>query len=81
MPDVIVKLWSGKSDAQKRALSDAITKDVMSILNYGDEAVSVGFEEIASDEWSARVYRLDIQDKWNILTKEPGYGPVPKLAA
>jgi 4-oxalocrotonate tautomerase len=80
MPHVIVKLWPGKSEAQKRDLSDAIVRDVTEFLNYGEESVSVGFEEIAPGEWSARVYEPDIQGKWDTLLKEPGYGPGPKSA-
>lgn len=78
MPHVIVKLWPGKSEARKRELSDAIVGDVTRVLNYGDESVSVGFEEIGPDEWSARVYEPDIQDRWSSLTKRPGYGPGKK---
>jgi phenylpyruvate tautomerase PptA (4-oxalocrotonate tautomerase family) len=47
VPHVIVKLWPGKSEAQKRGLSDAIVRGVTDILNYGEESVSVGFEEVA----------------------------------
>jgi 4-oxalocrotonate tautomerase len=78
MPHVIVKLWPGKSDAQKRELSDAIVRDVTGILDYRDEAVSVGFEEVAPDDWTARVYAPDIQNKWATLVKEPGYRPGSK---
>lgn len=79
MPHVIVKLWPGKSDAQKRDLSAAIVRDVTRILNYDDDAVSVGFEEVAPAEWSTRVYGPDVQDKWDTLVKQPGYGPGPKF--
>jgi 4-oxalocrotonate tautomerase len=74
MPHVIVKLWPGKTEAQKQRLSDAIVRDVTSVLNYGEESVSVGFEEVSPEDWSTRVYAPDIQDKWNTLTKTPGYG-------
>jgi|JI10StandDraft_1071094.scaffolds.fasta_scaffold39461_2 4-oxalocrotonate tautomerase len=77
MPHVIVKLWPGKTAAQKQRLSDAIVRDVTSILNYGDESVSVGFEEVSPQDWSKRVYVPDIQDRWNTLTKAPGYGAGP----
>ena len=77
MPHVIVKLWPGKSDGQKRRLSDAIVRDVTEIFDYGDESVSVAFEEIAPQEWSERVFNPDILRKWDGLTKEPGYGPRP----
>jgi len=39
MPHVIVKLWPGKSEHQKTRLAEAITKDVMEILHYGEESV------------------------------------------
>lgn len=73
MPHVIVKLWPGKSEGQKRRLSDAILRDVTSTLNYGDDAVSVAFEEVAPADWTAKVVEPDILKKWNSLTKEPGY--------
>jgi 4-oxalocrotonate tautomerase len=73
MPHVIVKLWPGKSEAQKRRLARAIADDVMKTLNYGDESVSVAFEEIGADEWAEKVYRPDIVNKPDTLYKKPGY--------
>ena len=73
MPHVIVKLWPGKSEQQKRRLADAITKDVATVLNYGDESVSVAVEEITAAEWNDKVYRPDIVDKAATLYKKPGY--------
>ena len=75
MPHVIVKLWPGRSEAQKRDLSAAIVRDVTRILNYGEESVSVGFEEVGPDDWSARVYEPDIRAKSETIHKKPGYGP------
>lgn len=80
MPHVIVKLVSGKTEAQKQALSEAIVGDVTSILGYADEAVSVGFEEVVPDEWFSRVYEPEIRGKWSTLLKEPGYGPVSTVS-
>ena len=73
MPHVIVKLWPGKSEQQKIRLADKIAKDVMDVLNYGEESVSVGFEEISSKDWKEKVYKPDITDKWDKLYKKPGY--------
>ena len=73
MPHVIVKLWPGKSDEQKQRLAERIVKDVMDVLRYGDESVSVGFEEITSQDWMEEVYKPDIQGKWDTLYKKPGY--------
>ena len=73
MPHVVVKLWPGKSDDQKARLADKIARDVMDVLNYGEGSVSVGFEEINSQDWKEKVYKPDIQDKWDKLYKKPGY--------
>ena len=73
MPHIIVKLWPGKSESQKQRLAEAITTQVMKELGYGEESVSVGFEEIQPGDWAAEVYQPDIQQKWNFLYKKPGY--------
>ena len=75
MPHVVVKLWPGKSEQQKNRLAEEITRDVMSILNYGEEAVSVAFEEIRPQDWTEKVYKPDIQSKWDHVYKKPGYEP------
>jgi 4-oxalocrotonate tautomerase len=77
VPHVIVKLWPGKSDDQKQRLSDTITRGVMEILDYGEGAVSVGFEEVAPSDWTEQVYNPDILGKWPNLMKQPGYGARP----
>lgn len=73
MPHVIVKLWPGKSEAQKLELADRIASDVMDVLGYGEESISVGFEEVSSQEWAAKVYRPDIQNQPENIYKKPGY--------
>ena len=73
MPHVIVKLWPGKSDQEKRRLAQAITDDVTRLLNYGDESVSVAIEEVDSSEWAEKVYRPDIVQGADKLYKKPGY--------
>ena len=73
MPHVVVKLWPGKSEAQKQRLADKIAKDVMDAFNYGEESVSVAFEEVRSQDWKQKVYEPDIQDKWDTVYKKPGY--------
>ena len=73
MPHVIVKLWPGKSEQQKERLAERIAKDVMDVLNYGEESVSVGFEEVNSNDWKEKVYKPDVKDKWDKLYKKPGY--------
>lgn len=68
-----MKLWPGKSERQKQQLEDEITASVMKILHYGEESVSVAFEEINSNDWAAKVYQPEVKAKWNELYKRPGY--------
>jgi 4-oxalocrotonate tautomerase len=73
MPHVIVKLWPGKSEQQKTRLAEEIVKDVMSILNYGEESVSVAIEEVQPPDWAGKVYEPDILKNPERLYKKPGY--------
>jgi 4-oxalocrotonate tautomerase len=45
----------------------------MDVFNYGEESLSVGFEEVSSGDWAEKVYKPDIKDKWDKLYKKPGY--------
>lgn len=78
MPHVLVKLVPGRSEEQKTCLADEVTQDVMKIMNCGEDAVSVAFEEVAPQDWAEKVYKPDIQDKWNTMYKKPGYNPFKK---
>ncbi len=73
MPLVIVKLWPGKSEQQKNRLAEAITKNVMEILHYGEESVSVAMEEVKPQDWVEKVYKPDIKGNLDELYKKPGY--------
>lgn len=73
MPHVVVKLWPGKSEQQKMQLAEEITKALMTVLQYGEESVSVAIEEVKSDDRAEKVYKPDIQGKWDTLYKKPGY--------
>jgi 4-oxalocrotonate tautomerase len=59
--------------SRKTQLAEAIAKDMMRVLHYGDEAVSVAFEEVESGDWTEKVYQPDIAGKWEHLYKKPGY--------
>ena len=73
MPHVIVKLWPGKSEQQKIRLAEAIVTDVMNVLHYGEESVSVAIEEVESQDLAEKVYKLDILNNSEKLYKKPGY--------
>ena len=45
----------------------------MTVLNYGEDAVSVAFEEVKSQDWAEKVYKPDIINNSEKLYKKPGY--------
>jgi len=73
VPHVIVKMWPGRSERQKDHLAKRLTETITETLHYGEDSVSVAIEEVESSEWSERVYKPDIQAKWDTLYKKPGY--------
>ena len=73
MPHVIVKLWPGKSEQQKTQLAEEIVEDVINVLNYGEESVSVAIEEVPAQDWEEKVYKPDILNNSENLYKKPGY--------
>jgi 4-oxalocrotonate tautomerase len=73
MPHIIVKLWPGKTDEQKRQLTEKIVANAMQVLNYGEESFSVAFEEVAPGDWKEKVYTPDIVNAPGELYKKPGY--------
>lgn len=75
MPHVIVKLYPGRSEEQKRLLADEIVKDVVAIAKCKERSVSVAIEEITPDDWAEKVYRPDIIGSRDNLYRQPGYDP------
>ena len=52
-----MKLWPGKSEQQKVRLAEEIVKDVMAVLHYGEESVSLAIEEVGPQDWTEKVYK------------------------
>jgi 4-oxalocrotonate tautomerase len=74
MPHVIVKMWPGPAEEQKRRLAERIVKDVMETLKTGEESISVAIEEVKSQDWAERVYKPEVAPNLDRLYKKPGYG-------
>ncbi|MBA3036207.1 MAG: 4-oxalocrotonate tautomerase [Desulfobacterium sp.] len=72
MPHIIIKLYPGRSEEQKKKLTDAIVKDVVSIANCEAKTVSVAIEEVNPKDWAEKVYKPDILGNKDKLYKEPG---------
>jgi 4-oxalocrotonate tautomerase len=75
MPHVVVKMWAGKSEAQKTALAQAMVEALKATLGSSDSSISVAIEDVAPETWMAQVYEPEIAPQLESLYKKPGYGP------
>ena len=65
------KTLAGKNPRAR--LADEITRDIMNVLHYPEESVSVAFEEVKPEDWAGKVYQADILSSPEKLYKKPGY--------
>jgi 4-oxalocrotonate tautomerase len=75
MPHINIKMYPGRSEDVKQELTNAIVKDVLSIVQCDEKWISVVFEEIDSSDWPEKVYKPEIMNKQDKLYKKPGYNP------
>jgi len=76
VPHVIVKLYSGRSEKEKARLAQEITKAVVTAVGAGEDAISVGIEDVEPKDWAEKVYKPDIISKPATIYKKPGYKPL-----
>lgn len=76
MPHVIVKLYPGKSDAQKTAIAEAVAQAVIDSAGAREAAVSVAIEDVDQSDWVETVYKPEIAARPETLYRKPGYDPL-----
>jgi 4-oxalocrotonate tautomerase len=75
MPHVIIKMYAGRTEEQKKKLVKAITDSIVKIVDADEKYVSIAIEDVSPEDWAEKVYRPDILEKQNTLYKKPGYNP------
>lgn len=75
MPHIVVKMYAGRSDADKVRLAEALTRAMIETLGTSEKAISVGIEDVQPENWGSQVYRPDITAKLDTIFKAPGYDP------
>jgi len=75
MPHVVVKHWPGPTEQQKAELAAKIVQAVRETFGSSEASLSVALEEVAPDQWTAQVWRPEIEPKLQALYKKPGYQP------
>ncbi|KQO68082.1 MULTISPECIES: tautomerase family protein [unclassified Methylobacterium] len=73
MPHVTVKMYPGKTDAEKTEMAEAIAAALMASAGTAERAISVSIEDVAQADWEAQVYRPEIVGRPETLFKKPGY--------
>lgn len=75
MPHIVVKMYPGRTDADKARLAEALSKAMIDTLGTSEKAISVGIEDVTPENWGAQVYRPEIAGKLDTIFKAPGYEP------
>jgi 4-oxalocrotonate tautomerase len=75
MPHVIIKMYPGRTEEQKKKLVKAITDSIIKIIAVDEKVISIAVEDVSPEDWAEKVYRPDILEKQNTLYKKPGYNP------
>lgn len=75
MPHVIIKMYAGRTEEQKKKLVKAITDSIVKIVDADEKYVSITIEDVSPEGWAEKVYRPDILEKQNTLYKKPEYNP------
>lgn len=71
MPHITIQMYSGRDEATKKRLADAVLEAASKELERGREHFSVSIEDVPQEEWKDKVYDKILSDK-NIIIK-PGY--------
>ena len=73
MPHVNVRLYPGRSEEQKRALTERIVDAFHETMGIEATWVSVVIEEVEPDDWNTAVVEPEIRAKEATLYKKPDY--------
>jgi len=75
MPHVVIKMIEGRGEEQKQRLTELVTKAIMDGAGCKESSVSVAIEDVPAADWTAAVYRTEIEPQLDRLYKKPGYKP------
>jgi len=67
MPHVVVKMWPGRTEAQKKRCAKLVSEAVMEAIGVEAEKMSVSIMEIPESEWDAKINGVDRVDPDAVL--------------
>jgi len=75
MPHITLKMYKGRTEAQKQAVCDALNQTLQDTLGCSEEAISVSIFEYDHADWANQVFYPEIMAEEDKLYKKPGYKP------
>jgi 4-oxalocrotonate tautomerase len=72
MPHVNVKMYPGRSQAQKQSLSEEMVAAIKRVLGSADHSISVVIEDVSPEAWGETVITPEIDGKPDKVFKKPG---------
>lgn len=73
MPHVIIKMYPGAAEEQKKELTKQVTDSIMRVFNKESGSISVAIEEVSENEWMDKVYETEIRPNLDKIYKKPEY--------
>lgn len=75
MPHVTVKMYRGRSEADKQRLAEAIANATMQAIGASADSISVAIEDYDPADWAEQVFYPEIEAKKDSLYRKPNYRP------
>ena len=75
MPHITLKMYQGRTEEQKEAVTKALSEALKSTLGCSDEHVSVSIYDYDPKEWGEKVFYPEIMGSGEHLYKKPEYEP------
>ena len=76
MPHIAVKMFPGRTEAQKQEFAAKVVEAAMSVFGSSASSLSVAITEVEPSDWDAKVYDPEIAAAGSDLYKRPGYGSI-----
>ncbi len=73
MPHINLKLYSGRSEADKVNLASNLAKAVSTTLGVDSKYITVAIEDVQEKDWADKVYNKEITPNRETLYIKPGY--------
>lgn len=75
MPHITLKMYQGRTEEQKKAVTEALAETLQKTLGCAEEHVSISIYDYDPKEWGEKVFYPEIMHDEKHLYKKPGYKP------